>query len=150
MPSTTFNSKPLTTNFTRHRRDGKCRTETLHGIVGAVAFPCDDAVSRGRTETPKHGNCILPFVLALFQQVRKTSTAGVGTAGPGPGPAPGTGKTSPPASPGGPAAAKAKKMRKDSAASGAGQLLFAATVKDRYLSNTLVSFPACTDLKSFF
>ena len=60
MPSTTFNSKPLTTNFTRHRRDGKCRTETLHGIVGAVAFPCDDAVSRGRTETSKHGNCILP------------------------------------------------------------------------------------------
>ena len=72
------------------------------------------------------------FVLALFQQVRKTSTAGVGTAGPGPGPAPGTGKTSPPASPGGPAAAKAKKMRKDSAASGAGQLLFVTTVKDSF------------------
>ena len=61
MPSTTFNSKPLATNLTRHRRDGKCRTETLHGIVRAVAFPCDDAVIDGRTETPKHGNCILPW-----------------------------------------------------------------------------------------
>ena len=69
MPSTTFNSKPLTTNLTRHRRDGKCRTETLHGIVRAVAFPCDDAVIDGRTETPKHGNCILPKI--LFNQTVK-------------------------------------------------------------------------------
>ena len=62
MPSTTFNSKPLTTNFTRHRRDGKCRTASSHGIVGAVALPCDDAVTRGLTETSNNGNCILPKI----------------------------------------------------------------------------------------
>ena len=64
MPSTTFINKPLTTNFTRHRRDGKCRTASSHGIVGAVASPCDDAVSRGLTETSNNGNCILPFMQA--------------------------------------------------------------------------------------
>ena len=59
----------------------------------------------------------LSFHYFSFQQVRKTSTGGPVPVVP----APAAKATSPPASPGGQASAKAKKLRKDSATSGAGK-----------------------------